>query len=107
MSTEARRHLKNIRLKTSLTFLADFTTVTRRAAANAVGTRSVPAAVGVDALAHGHVALRALPATVADTRALIVLAIATTQHRARGCTQTSGRRRRNTERRTSEREQRY
>lgn len=41
------------------------------------------AAKGVDALRDGDIALGSLPATVAHTGALVVLAVATAQHRAR------------------------
>lgn len=44
-------------------------------------------AVGVDALAHRHVTLGALPATVANARAFVVLSVATAQHRACSCGQ--------------------
>lgn len=49
----------------------------------AVGAGAMAAAKRVDALCDGDIALRALPATVAHTGALVVLAVATAEHRAR------------------------
>jgi len=49
----------------------------------AVGAGAVAAAQRVDALRDGHVALGPLPAAVAHAGALVVLAVAAAQHRAR------------------------
>ena len=69
--------LPPLTLCTALPFVAD------GAHAVAVGAGAVAAAKGVDALRDGDIALGSLPAAVAHTGALVVLAIATAQHRAR------------------------
>ncbi len=64
-------------LCTALPFVAD------GAHAVAVGAGAVAAAKGVDALRDGDITLGSLPAAVTHTGALVVLAVATAQHRAR------------------------
>lgn len=49
----------------------------------AVGAGAVAAAKRVDALRDGDITLGSLPAAVTHTGALVVLAVATAQHRAR------------------------
>lgn len=66
-------------LCTALPFVAD------GAHAVAIGAGAVAAAKRVDALRDGDVALGSLPAAVAHTGALVVLAVATAQHRAGRC----------------------
>lgn len=69
--------LTPLTLCTALPFVAD------RAHTVAVGAGAVAAAKRVDALCDGDITLGSLPAAVAHTGALVVLAVAAAQHWAR------------------------
>lgn len=68
----------------NLTFLTALALVARVTDAGAHDAGAMAAAGHVDALVGRHVALRTLPATVAQAPALHVLAVPAAQHRA-GC----------------------
>lgn len=67
----------HLTLCTAVPFVAD------GAHAVAIGAATVAAAKRVDALRDGDIALGPFPAAVTHTGALVVLAVATAQHRAR------------------------
>lgn len=69
----------------TLTFLAALSLVAGVADAGAHDAGAVAAAGHVDALIGRHIALSALPATVAQAPALHVLAIPAAQHGTGGC----------------------
>lgn len=66
--------LPSLTLSTALPFVANGTH------AIAISAGAVAAAKGVNALRNRDIALGSLPATVAHTGALVVLAVATAQH---------------------------
>jgi len=68
-------------------FFTIFSFVSRVASARAHDADPTPPALRVNALRGGHVALGALPAAEAETAALGVLPVATTQH-GTGCSGT-------------------
>lgn len=69
----------------ALTFLTVLPAVSGCAGADAVAADAVAAALGVDALGCRDVALQPLPAAVAHTHSLTVLAVTAAQHRTRRC----------------------
>lgn len=77
-------------MPTGLTFFTALALVAGVADAGAHDTGTMVAAGHVDALVGGHVALGTLPATVAQTPALHVLAVPTAEHRAGGCGDSTG-----------------
>lgn len=71
----------------TLTFLTVFPAVSGCAGADAVAAGSMAATLRVHALRRWDVTLQSLPAAVAHTHSLTVLAVTAAQHRTRRCRQ--------------------